>query len=422
MERHTYIRFIATCAFCLGLLLTNPANAQQIAELTGGGVNLTVGESSTGLGVTVSAPNITPGNTKVFALENPARLVIDLPKVSIKGDKERAVDHSAVHALRIGVHPDKTRIVIDLSGEKKPSFSVNAGKGKVSVAFEVSGYTTTNLASKTEKKAEAKDTKVTSEPAAAEEVASKKEEKPAPVVDDDFDDSQMEPAFEEKPATKTEEKSEKAAPKAPVILAKGAATAAKSENKEDPAAREEALLKADHARVSEKSKAGSKTEELETIEPEEQKAVSKEEELASDLTAGETEDAASGTKVAKGEAPTNPASTGGGKAAGSIEVTGIYYKSINAGKDAAVVISSDALKDYSLTSPNSGLYELLISKAHLSGPYLGLPQFPPDTFEGLEMVTAEQSGENVIIRIYVDDDAKLSPFRAKGQLWVKVQK
>jgi OmpA-OmpF porin, OOP family len=53
---------------------------------------------------------------KAFPLENPDRLVIDLPgKWTASADKSISVDRGGVARIRLGTHPDRLRIVLDLA-------------------------------------------------------------------------------------------------------------------------------------------------------------------------------------------------------------------------------------------------------------------------------------------------------------------
>jgi hypothetical protein len=86
----------------------------------------------------------------------------------------------------------------------------------------------------------------------------------------------------------------------------------------------------------------------------------------------------------------------------------------------AVQINVDGLGDYKLTRPKGDLYELVLQNTKLSGSHLTFPQFPPDEFQGFQAIAAVQRGEDVVVRIFVDDEVKLSPYRTEGQLWVQL--
>ncbi len=60
----------------------------------------------------------------VFYITNPARLVIDVLDHPTKSAVTKPIKNQYLSQLRIGVHPGKTRIVIDLTKEKEPKYSV----------------------------------------------------------------------------------------------------------------------------------------------------------------------------------------------------------------------------------------------------------------------------------------------------------
>lgn len=64
-------------------------------------------------------------NVATLVLENPLRVVIDLPPSKTIKNKNIAVNKSAaVSALRIGAHSDKLRLVLDIRGLQPPEISV----------------------------------------------------------------------------------------------------------------------------------------------------------------------------------------------------------------------------------------------------------------------------------------------------------
>ncbi|MCB0352138.1 MAG: AMIN domain-containing protein [Bdellovibrionales bacterium] len=89
-------------------------------------------ESST---VTVSGFN--GGKAEVFSLTDPPRLVLDLI-----GDRENKKPHlsvdemSFVKNVRLGIHPDKIRVVLDLKNDSFPDYEIIRSKGSVSLVFQ----------------------------------------------------------------------------------------------------------------------------------------------------------------------------------------------------------------------------------------------------------------------------------------------
>jgi hypothetical protein len=81
----------------------------------------------------------TVGNYEEFTMNRPARLVIDL--LGIKGSVPRSsypVNQAGIKRIRLGQHPDKTRIVLDFSTKKIPQYYVMRTKGGIMIAVPMS--------------------------------------------------------------------------------------------------------------------------------------------------------------------------------------------------------------------------------------------------------------------------------------------
>lgn len=82
----------------------------------------------------ISVPNDSKINA--FALENPARLVLDFEGTSIKKSENFAApDNKVVKQIRLGAHTGKLRVVIDTIGVKVPEYEWKAGKRQAIVTF-----------------------------------------------------------------------------------------------------------------------------------------------------------------------------------------------------------------------------------------------------------------------------------------------
>ena len=107
-------------------------------------------------------------------------------------------------------------------------------------------------------------------------------------------------------------------------------------------------------------------------------------------------------------------------APGTAQLRGIYYQATKENVSGAVRFVISGLSTYSLSRKDANHYELLLEHATLLGDHLTLPQFPPDTFQGFNVIMATQQGANIRVNIFVDDNIKLTPFVAQGQLWLRV--
>lgn len=107
---------------------------------------------------------------------------------------------------------------------------------------------------------------------------------------------------------------------------------------------------------------------------------------------------------------------------GKTVVRGIYYQTTSNSQVPAVVFDASGLATYSLNKQKSDVYELVLKNSSLGGRHLTLPQFPPDSFQGFNVIVARQQGNDVVIKVYVEENVKLFPFIAKQQLWLKASR
>jgi hypothetical protein len=62
----------------------------------------------------------------------------------------------------------------------------------------------------------------------------------------------------------------------------------------------------------------------------------------------------------------------------------------------------------------------VLENARLAGEHLKLEQFPPNKFAGFEAISAEQRGNDAVVKVFVNENSRIAPFRKDGQLWVKI--
>lgn len=86
----------------------------------------------------------------------------------------------------------------------------------------------------------------------------------------------------------------------------------------------------------------------------------------------------------------------------------------------SIVVSASAIGAYTMNQKAPGEYELTLTNSRLKGPHLELPQYPPDTFKGFRFVRALENEDSVTVHIQVDAGIKLTPFIAQDKLWVRV--
>ena len=81
--------------------------------------------------------NIGDGSLRAtFAVDNPSRIVLDLTKVSLKGSRSVKVPRPAlIRGIRLGVHKDQVRVVLDCEGDRSPKFTVEGSTGAIKVTL-----------------------------------------------------------------------------------------------------------------------------------------------------------------------------------------------------------------------------------------------------------------------------------------------
>lgn len=329
-----------------------PVAAEVISSVTEGGLRVQLEDSpsaSSTFRMTITPVGTEVVTPSVFSLNNPPRLVVDIPNFSVKRTKDISLRSTDLRQLRFGVHPDKLRLVVDLKpGKREPGYRIEQPSGHQAVVVFGSSL-----------------------PLVAQELDDASGNAPSQPV-------QRTPFIREgsKPLDDTVKKD------TDQILSELARA-----SKTDPS-------KLPPARVVTPSTVPDKADEtLVKREPDDV-----------DVTPAPN-------VIKKPDA-----------AQGGAKVEGIIYAAAPGTPEPAVQIQVRDLQNYSLQKKKKNIYELTLDNATLSGSHLSLPQFPPDTFEGLEVIIARQEEQNVVLKIYVAETTVLTPYRAQGQLWIKVKK
>ena len=285
-------------------------------------------------------------NIEVFALENPGRLVIDVPNKRLKSAKRLSLDAPHLETLRLGVHPDKMRIVLDMKVNTPPSFvkdySANEKRAVVSFSFSPS--------------------------------------QPAKIVE----------AKAVEPIKKIEIIEKRATPE-------------------------------QNSKPVEISKASSKVELPEKIEPESTiKPAAVISEIESQNRQSTTTSTEQLSKLNKKQTDALAEQKEIKKLAQAL-VTTVVFRKLEQSNQPAVMLQVSGLNTYSLSRKRENLYHLTLDKAKLNGNHLALPLFPPEEYQGFEVVIAEQKKDKVLVKVFVEENISLSPFivRSKEELWVK---
>lgn len=98
------------------------SEAPKVETFNAGPVSLktTVGSSGT---TRVEVTGVGAKMSSVFSLQNPSRFVIDFSGTKLRTNDSKILSRSgAVKQVRLGKHPEATRVVLDLAGDFKYTF------------------------------------------------------------------------------------------------------------------------------------------------------------------------------------------------------------------------------------------------------------------------------------------------------------
>lgn len=122
--------------FALVALRPTGARAEVIAESASSTLSLRLERTGAERTLAVSLKAAT--SVSVFSVENPNRLVIDIEGLSLSRlPLVSAKEDAVVRGLRLGVHPGKARIVIDIAGDTPPQFHWETAQQELIVRFSV---------------------------------------------------------------------------------------------------------------------------------------------------------------------------------------------------------------------------------------------------------------------------------------------
>ncbi len=85
----------------------------------------------------------------------------------------------------------------------------------------------------------------------------------------------------------------------------------------------------------------------------------------------------------------------------------------------AVRLNLSAKKNFTLAREDSNTFALTIPGTSLDSNEVGQPFFPPQDFSGFTMVHAQQDGDNVVVRIGVDDNTRVVALPKGSSLWLR---
>jgi|694.fasta_scaffold07407_5 hypothetical protein len=322
---------------------------------------------------------VTPQEVKIeaFMLPSPPRIVLDLTGATVKRSETfNAPANDVVKAVRLGSHPGKLRVVVDLVKAEAPKYDWKAGKRQVILRM-------------LEKAA----------PAGAPETAQLTAQ-PAAQLPQASAEKVAEPAAEQ--------------PKLPESAGEAEAI---SLGDTEQQAREEAP----QAALPEKAVEAA----LPAQEPEKPAQATQEEKISP--TAAAQEPTLAPTTAPSAEQPGSlgaaaaaqaPQAASQPPAQSNIKIVGYRFEYGEPGKTPILKVtlnSNGALAQ--ISKVDSTTYKIVVPKSALANEELVLPQFPPADFVGFIMVMSEEVSGSVEITVSVEEGVTLNTMVKGDEIW-----
>ena len=369
---------------CFFILFTLPSlgfsQSQPLSEFSDDGLKFSLSSSDVNLRRLVikqiqNKPNDKPLNLDVFVVENPFRLVIDIPNWTLRTVKTLNINDGFISAIRTGKHLDKIRLVLDIKTFYAPHFLVTEVKTEKEFVVDIdfSKQSETAVSSQTSVLEKTKEETVS-------EISSSSESSLA-----SSEKSSFSPASSSSGSVESEYSVEQSQSSSQSSLVEAITKLPQSPSKitgfrlQEPA-----------------SSSSSFPPDVEEIkQPTQEKTIVETQAVSEEMS----------------------------EASSVSYLKGIYYQTSKNSDISTVMLDIEPLiETCTLKKKSKGIYELTLEGAALAGDYLTLPQFPPDTFSGFEVIRASASNNNVLIEIFVEDNITISLFRAKDHLWIKADK
>lgn len=360
---------------------------------------------------------------QALLVENPTRIVFDIPGYALKGGKNIPLHSQIVKQVRIGVHKEKVRLVFDAN--------TNTLKHIKKIDSDGLKYT---VSSQSESSAAVENTK-TPEPEEKSEHVTKpidnapQESTPLPTPQESI--KSEEKIIETVKATPTESlvKVEKTPETIPSPVPPSATpTPVPSSNIKDIEDKAKEIQK-DKTDLQKSNLSDNK--DVESPSPVKNSLdVSnsmKVETLPSTTLVPVPEENESIKDVEKKLQPTIVEKSNGlntkteEEASNDTVIKSIVFQTTAEKMQSSMVISSSQAVSYTIHQISKSEYELVIPNTKLKGEHLKLPQYPPDSFKGFLYFTASDDASGTRIKIQVEDGIILTPYLANGKLWVKAE-
>lgn len=440
-------------------VLTTPTFAQGTKDSGGATtftskqkVNIIVDREKTAERSTLLVKIIVPNEAKVeaFALADPPRLVVDFMGVATKASETfQAPKNTVVKQFRLGAHPEKLRIVMDLLTTEPPVFEWKAGPRQALLRISESGPLASAPASApvatavptsvpTEAPTQAPTTPPTAAPSktptSTATPAATKEPTPPPTTTPTpmptfsatpTPEPTKAPPSRPEPQAKLPDIDDKALEAAlDQEISKASAALARGEEIDVNAGLEGEDL-VDVPATTESTTAGD--EELEIPEDEPQaKAVAQKEVppqasiVARDLPSVVTQTSPAAAKPESlGSLRANPVPAA---PITDFMIESASYDYLEPGHRQAFRFTlSKPGAQAQVSKVDAITYKIIIPKCGLATLGLALPQYPPADYKGLVLVAAQAVNDSVEVTAQIEQGSSLTTFLRDKDIWIKTQ-
>jgi hypothetical protein len=409
---------------------------------------------------------LVPQDAKVesFALENPARIVVDFVGVSIKTSENLVPPKNGViKMIRLGAHAEKLRIVMDLSTPTAPQYewrggarqatlrileSVNVGEPtKVPQAVPATATPVPPAPQITAPPTTAPTSASTTVPTVQATATSTSTPTISPTHTPTVTPTATPTLVPTKVATVAPTMTHTAVPTVPPTVAPTVEQRAAKTEPKLPEMTEQELEEALDKEVARASQALERGEELpdpveaegedlvevpvedvEDVDLSEEKDLgAKAKEQNSKSAALVTKDLPTGVTDQKAPAPSEPA---GGLRSNAIPAPPVTEFTVQRAefsflepehKEAFRISLSKAGAQAQMSKVDPTTYKLAIPKCGLANLGLALPQYPPADYKGILAVSPKVEGDTVEITVQVEEGVSLSTLMRDKELWIKRQ-
>lgn len=376
-------RFALASACAASVFVSFPAAAQSLLQLNEDGLQMSLSRAAAKGALELKIKPPPNAKVSVFDIEEPNRLVLDLKNAQVtpSRSKIRVNGSETVSTVRLGRHPDKLRIVLDLKSPGIPRYSWNERGDVVTLLIPDGGAMTASI-----------------------------------------DDTSSRASFGAMPAHQAATRSgtriisasrrgsapqaaapQVSAPKAPVASYGGANDAAASETEAWPSAapeKEPAPFEFQEDNADNGPLAAHTRSTVSHIP----------ETTAFDRQPAEQDVRASVNPRAITEKPAPQ---------GQQALTAVSFDYAAEDGQPVIKLSLTGRPQFFLLKKDNRTYRMIVPGYRLASNQQALPQFPPQDFSGFTMAVAKQKEKGIEVLVGVEDGTRVTAFARDGQVWIK---